>query len=140
MRLQRHGRSDGHCFLAGAFHVEGDAPLALGLLHAFVEQAREQHVPQPHLQFRRLQVRIPRTHRAVVIVQHAYQLRGQFHGGRHHAINPPAGVGSLDGARGREPQIAEVGRLPGPGGWVRDMETGRARHGEGSSGFAEPPN
>ena len=76
MRLKRHGGCHGYRFFAGALHVERDASLALRLLHALVKQARQQHVPQADLQFSGFQMRVPRSHRAVLIVEHAHQLRG----------------------------------------------------------------
>ena len=115
VRLKRHGGSHRHRFLAGALHVERDAALPLRLLHALIEQPRQQHMPQAHLQFGGFEVRVPRTHRPVFVVEHTHHLRGQVHGGRRHRIEASARVGPRDSTGGRKTQVTEVGRLPGPG-------------------------
>ena len=61
---QRHALRDRYRFLAQGANVERNFAGALIALHAIVVQAGEQHVPQPHLQVRRIEMRMPGTHAA----------------------------------------------------------------------------
>src|SRR5215472_13669224 len=68
-RGQTDPRGHRNGLLAGRFDVERDPALTLDLLHAIVEEPRQQHVAQPHLQLRRLEMRIPRADRAMLVVE-----------------------------------------------------------------------
>ena len=70
---QRHARRHGDGLLTERTDVERDLSRALRALHAFVEDARQQHVAQTHLQLRRVEMRMPRSDRVPGIVENAHQ-------------------------------------------------------------------
>ena len=111
-RLERHALGDGNRFLAQRPHVEGDFSGALGTLHAVIVEAREQHVPKAHLQFLRVEVRMPRTDGFVVVVQNPHQLDRQ----RAQVAN--FGTDLRPGYRsgGGQMDVAEIGFFARPGG------------------------
>jgi hypothetical protein len=106
---QRHRHRDRHRLLAVRAHVEGDLSGTLDALHAVVEYARQQHVAQRDLQLGRLQVRMPRPDGAVLVVEHAHEAFREV----ADLAGGCADVRARDLARGRELQIAEIGRIAG---------------------------
>jgi hypothetical protein len=110
-RLQRHGLRHRHGFLAEGAHIEGDLSLALGALHAVVEDAGVQHVPQADLQVFVVEPRIPGTDGLVLVVEHADQSGGAF----LHLARTRVDVGLGDRSRGRQLDVRKVGLVSGPG-------------------------
>ena len=108
-----------HGFLAEAAHIEGDLSLALRALHAVVEDAREQHVAQAHLQVLGLEARIPLAHGLVFVVEHAHQSHGHF----FHVAGAGIDVGLVDGAGGRQLDVAEVRLVARPRGRLRNVKS-----------------
>ena len=78
--------------------------LALRALHPVVEDAGEQHVPQADLQLGRVEVRMPRTHRAMPVVEHAHELDGEMSDVADACID----VGPGDGTGRRGLEVTEV--------------------------------
>ncbi len=66
-------------------------------------------MPQPDLQFAGIEMRVPRTHSLVRIVEHAHQLDCQ---GLDVAC-ARVYVGPRNGARGRKMHVTEVGSFAG---------------------------
>src|SRR6185312_9398799 len=132
-RLQRHPLRNRHGFLAGRLHIEGNPPLTLHALHAVIEETREQHVAQPHLQLFRLEVRIPGTHGASLVIEHAHQLAAEIldRPGRCLDIRPG------HRPRGGEGQIAEIRLLTRAGRWAGYVQTRPLGHLERAS--SPPP-
>ena len=126
---QRHRLSDRHGFLAERAHVEGDLSLALGALHAIVEHSRKQHVLEADLQIRRVEMRVPGTDGAVLVVEHANELGGEV------ADVADAGVDVRPWYRPgrRRFEVAEVRFLARPGVWLGCMQTRSAGHGSSAS-------
>ena len=102
---QRHGLRDGDRLLAQRAHVERDLALALRALHAIVEDAREQHVPQPDLQVRGIEVRVPGADGPVLVVEHAHQVDRQVADVAHARVH----VRPRHGAGRRGLEVAEIG-------------------------------
>ena len=116
--FKRHAGSHRDRFFAGGLDIEGDPALALDLLHAVIEQARQQHVPQPNLQLLGLQVRIPGAYRALIVPEHAYHLHREL-------LDVARGCGhirTLHRAGRGDANVTEVRLLPGPGQWGRNMQ------------------
>ncbi len=74
---QRHGLGHRDSLFAERADIEGYPALPLDVLHALIEQAREQHMPQADLQFLWLQVWIPRADGHVILIQHPDHPGGQ---------------------------------------------------------------
>ena len=74
---QRHALRHRDRFFSQRADVKRDLAGALIALHAIIVQARQQHVPQSDLQFRRIEMRMPGAHRIAGIVEHAHQLHRQ---------------------------------------------------------------
>ncbi len=106
-RAQRHALRNRHRLFAQGPDVERDLAGALIALHAIVEQARQQHVPQADLQVRGIEMRIPWPHRIAVVVEHPHQIDWQ----RTDVARTRVDVGPLHRAGGRELHIAEIGRF-----------------------------
>jgi len=111
------GRSAMHCAtdtasFAQRANVERDFTGALIALHSIVVQARQQHVAQADLQFRGIEVRMPRPHRIAGIVEYAHQIERQSTDVARTCIH----VRSSHCAGGRELHIAEIGASPGRAG------------------------
>ncbi len=117
-RLQGLRVRDRDRLLAQALHVEGNLLLPLRDQHAGVEGARAQHRAQAAPQCLDLDLRRPGADRAARVVEHADQLPGHR-----------AGVGRLDVdrrarhlARCRDPQVGEIGGLPGSAGGLGHVQ------------------
>ena len=96
--VQRGGGGDRDRLLAGALHVEAGLSLALGAVHAVVEDADRDHVAQHLAQRVGVELGVPRADRLMVIAEHADEVGGQRVGlGRRDA-----GVGARRLAGGRE--------------------------------------
>ena len=117
--LQRHGLGHPDGFLAVAAHIKGDLSLALRSLHAVIEDAREQHVAQADLQVFGFEARVPLAHGFVLVIEHAHQAD------RHlfHIACARIDIGFVDGARGRQLHIAEVGFVARPRRGLRYMKS-----------------
>ena len=118
-RAQRHALRHRHGFLAQAAHVERGLALPLRALHALVEDAREQHVPQTDLQVVHFEVRVPRADRHVAVVEHAHQVDREIADVAHARVD----VGPRHRTRGRGLEIAEVRLLAGPRVVLRDVQS-----------------
>ncbi len=117
-RPQRHALRDRHGFLTQGTDVERNLAGPLIALHSIVEQAGQQHVAQADLQFRRIEMRMPRAHRVAVIVEHAHQIERQ----RAYVPRARIDVGPRHGAGGRELHVAEIRGFAGPGRRTRQMQ------------------
>ncbi len=116
---QRQTLRDRHRFLAQGTNVKRDFAGALIALHSIIEQPRQQHVAQPDLQFRGIQMRVPRPHGFAAIVEDAHQIERQ----RADVARSGVDVGSCHGARRGELHITEVGSFARPGGRTGQVQT-----------------
>ena len=114
--VQRHTGGHRDRLLARGLDVEGDAALALDALHSVIEQTRQQHVPQAHLQFLGLEVRIPGTYGTVIIAQHPHHLHRQVLDVAHTRLH----VGTVDRSGRGDLNIAEVRLLARAGPEARE--------------------
>ena len=88
------------------------------------EPVEQKHVAQAHLQFRGIEMRVPRTDRTVLVVEHPHHLHGEVADVAH----PRVDVRTAHRARRRGLEIAEVRLLAGPGMVLRDVQPGSTRH------------
>ncbi len=116
---QRHGLRHRDRLLAEGTHVEGNLSLALRALHAVVEDAREQHVAQPHLQVLVFEPRIPGTHGFMFVIEYAHQPDGAL----FHVTRAGGNLRPGDAAGGRELDIGKVRFVARPGGRLRDVKS-----------------
>ena len=107
---QDHPLGDGDGLLARAFHIEAGLALAVGAMHPVVEGAGQDHGLEAATQGLGIQLRIPRTDRLAVIVQHPDQPEGVI----PHLKRGGRDLGAFHHAGGVELQMAEVGGVAGP--------------------------
>ena len=65
--VERGGGRDGDRLLAGALHVEAGLPLALGAVHAVIEDADGDHVAEHLAQRVGVELRVPRADGLVIL-------------------------------------------------------------------------
>jgi hypothetical protein len=75
-------------------------------------------VAQPDLQFGRVEVRVPRAHCAMLVVEHAHEFHGKMADVTHARID----VGPADGAGRRDLEVTEIRLLAGPGVMLRYVQ------------------
>ena len=90
------------------------------LLHAVIEEARQQHIAQPLLQFVGVEVRIPRAHRALLVIEDADQAGGE----RAQIRQAGVGFGSRLSAGWHQLYIGKIGRLARARRRVGHMQAG----------------
>ena len=78
--IQGHALGHRYGFFAGALQVERQFALTLHPEHAFVIEARQQHITQSVAQHLRRQFRVPGADSPVVVIQDAYHAEGQVFG------------------------------------------------------------
>ncbi len=128
------GAGDRDRLLAGAFHVEAGLALALGAVHAVVEDADQHHVAEDPAQGVGIELRVPGADRLPLLVEHPDQRIDQLVGVGGRGI----GVGAADAARGGDLDMAEIDRVPRPRRRLRNVE-GEGRP-VGTLGFPGHPH
>ncbi len=121
---QRHRRRDRHSLFAVRTYVERDASLTLGALHAIIEQARQQHVPQPAAECLGRQPGIPRSDGAPRVVEHPDEFLGERHRVAHWDVDGRA----RHCARLGQAHVAKIRFLARPRGNGRYMQARCGAH------------
>nr|WP_322109424.1 hypothetical protein [Steroidobacter cummioxidans] len=106
-----------------------DFSAALSAMHAVVERARQHHVTQAELEIGGGQMRIPRAHGAMVVIEDADHFLGQEFGLAQGRVR----IGPRGGAGRRNRDITEVRFLAGASRRSRNVQTGSHHQASASS-------